>query len=171
MTTCNMDINVRTATVADYSALCALFAEIDRLHNANLPHIFQKPSDVAREADDYAALIADERVALLVAEASETLVGFVHAVVREAPALPMFMPRRYVVVNELVVKSGFQGQGTGSSLMEKVQEWASANDATSIELNVYEFNHPAIAFYKQLGFQPVSRKLSKELPKNNSGTH
>ncbi|MCB0061215.1 MAG: GNAT family N-acetyltransferase, partial [Caldilineaceae bacterium] len=149
----NMDINVRKATAADYSALCALFAEIDRLHCDHLPNIFQKPRGVAREYAYYSALIADETVALLVAEVSDTLVGFVHAVFREAPALPIFVPRRYVVVDGIVVKSGFQHQGIGSILMEHVQAWASVNGATAIELNVYEFNDAAITFYERLGFQ------------------
>lgn len=166
-----MDINIRNATAADYDALCELFDEIDRLHRDHLPHIFQRPSGAVREYDAYAALIADESVALFVAEVGDRLIGFVHAVVREAAAMPIFVPRRYVVIDELVVKSNFQGYGIGKSLMEHVQGWASANGATSIELNVYEFNESAIAFYERLGFQPVSRKLSKELPTNSSGTH
>ena len=32
--------------------------------------------------------------------------------------------------------------------MDKMQEWAIARGATSIELNVYEFNQTAISFMK-----------------------
>jgi ribosomal protein S18 acetylase RimI-like enzyme len=140
------------------------------LHRDNLPHIFQKPSGAAREQDYYSGLIADENGALLVAEVGEKLVGFVHAIVRDAPAIPVFVPRRYAIVDGIGVKSGFQNRGIGRILVGKMQEWAIAKGATSIELNVYEFNEIAISFYERLGFQAFSRKMSKELKKDKAAT-
>jgi len=160
-----MEISVRKATMDDYRALCGLFEEIDALHRAHLPHLFQKPGGPPREPDYYSGLIADENIALFVAEAGGGLVGAVHAMVRESPALPIFVPRRYAVVESIVVKSGFQNRGIGRALMEKMQAWAVAKGAAAIELNVYEFNQTAIAFYESLGYQVVSRKMSKD-PKN-----
>jgi diamine N-acetyltransferase len=161
-----MEISVRKATANDYDSLCELFDEIDALHRDNLPHLFQKPGGAAREQDYYSGLIADENVALLVAEAGQKLVGFVHAIVRDTPAFPVFVPRRYALVDSILVKSGFQNHGTGRLLMDKIQEWAIANGATSIELNVYEFNETAISFYERLGYQTFSRKMSKQIKKD-----
>jgi ribosomal protein S18 acetylase RimI-like enzyme len=163
-----MEISVRKATADDYNTLCELFDEIDALHRDNLPRIFQKPSGPVREQDYYLELIADEKVGLLVAEVGEKLVGFVHAIVKDTPAIPVFVPRRYAIVDGIVVKSGFQNQGIGSTLMDKVQDWATAKGATSIELNVYEFNETAIFFYERLGYRPLSRKMSKELKMNEA---
>ena len=158
-----MEISVRKATADDYNSLCELFDEGDALHRDNLPHIFQKPSGAAREQDYYLELIADENVALFVAEVGEQLVGFVHAIVRNPPPFPVFVPRRYAIVDGIVVKSGFQNHGIGRILMDKMQEWASAKGATSIELNVYEFNQAANAFYRKLGYETISHKMSKSL--------
>jgi ribosomal protein S18 acetylase RimI-like enzyme len=158
-----MEISVRKATAGDYNALCELFDEIDALHRDHLPHIFQKPGGAARDPEYYAGLIADEDVALLVAEAGGRPVGFVHALVRDAPAMPIFVPRRYAIVDGILVKSGFQDHGIGGILMDKMQAWAISKGATSVELNVYEFNRPAISFYEGLGYQTLSRKMSKEL--------
>jgi ribosomal protein S18 acetylase RimI-like enzyme len=52
--------------------------------------------------------------------------------------------------------------------MDKMQEWAIARGATSLELNVYEFNETAISFYERLGYQTLSRKMSKELTKDQT---
>jgi ribosomal protein S18 acetylase RimI-like enzyme len=158
-----MEISLRKATADDYNTLCKLFDEIDALHRDNLPHVFQKPGGAAREQDYYLGLIADENVGFFVANTDEKLVGFVHAIVRDTPAIPIFVPKRYAIVDGIVVKSGFQNQGIGSILMDKVQEWAIAKNATSIELNVYEFNETAISFYEKLGYRTLSRKMSKEL--------
>ncbi|HJS19205.1 MAG TPA: GNAT family N-acetyltransferase [Anaerolineales bacterium] len=161
-----MEISVRKATADDYNSLCELFSEVDALHRDHLPHLFQKPGGAAREQDYYSELIADENAALLVAEAGEKLVGFVHAFVREPPAMPVFVPRRYVIADSIVVSSEFQNQGIGGTLMDKMQEWAIEKGATSIELNVYEFNQSAISFYERLGYQSLSRKMSREIKKD-----
>ena len=158
-----MEISVRKATSEDYNSLCELFDEIDALHRDSLPHIFHQPSSAAREQDYYLGLVTDENVALFVSEVGEKLVGFVHAIVKDTPDFPVFVPRRYAVVDSIVVKSGFQNHGTGKILMDKMQAWAIAKGATSIELNVYEFNETAISFYERLGYQTSSRKMSKEV--------
>jgi diamine N-acetyltransferase len=163
-----MEISVRKATADDYNSLCELFDEIDALHRDNLPRIFQKPSGAARGQDYYLGLVADENVALFVAEVEEKLVGFVHAIIRDAPAILIFVPRRYAIVDSIVVKSGYQNNGIGRILMDKMQEWAIAKGATSIELNVYEFNTSAISFYESLGYQTFSRKMSKELKRDRT---
>ena len=163
-----MEISVRKATADDYNSLCKLFDEIDALHRDHLPHLFQKPGGVAREQDYYLGLIADENVALLVAEADEKFVGFGHTIVRDTPVFPVFVPRRYAIVEGIVVKSGFQNHGIGRILMDKMQEWATTKGATSIELNVYEFNKTAISFYERLGYQTLSRKMSKEIKKDKT---
>ena len=162
-----MTISVRKATTNDYNTLCELFDEIEALHRDNLPHIFQKPRGSVREKY-YSGLMADENVSLFVAEAGGKLVGFVHAIVRDTPAIPVFVPRRYAIVDSIVVKSEFQNHGTGRILMDKMQEWAIAKGAVSIELNVYEFNETAISFYERLGYQTFSRKMSKDLKMNET---
>jgi ribosomal protein S18 acetylase RimI-like enzyme len=47
--------------------------------------------------------------------------------------------------------------------MDAAQEWAIARGATAIELNVYEFNEAAQAFYRQLGYATLSRRMIKNL--------
>lgn len=158
-----MKIDIRRASAEDYNALCGLFDEIDAFHRDKLPHLFQKPNGPARELDYYLKLIADENVGLFVAEVNRNLVGFVHVIVRETPDIPIMVPRRYAVVDSIVVKSDYRHHRIGRMLMNTMEEWTAERGATSVELNVYEFNEGAIAFYKRLGFNTVSRKLSKGL--------
>jgi len=158
-----MEIRVRNATADDYKALCELYDEIDALHRQALPHIFQKPGGAVRELDYYLGLVADEQVGILVAEAGGNLVGVVHALIRDTRDIPVLVPRRYAVVDTIVVKSAYRNQEIGRILMDSMEAWASANGATSIELNVYEFNRSAISFYERLGFQTESRRMRKEI--------
>jgi diamine N-acetyltransferase len=158
-----VEVSIRKATAEDYTVLCDLFAEVDALHRDNLPHIFQKPNGLVWEHDYYEGLITDENVGLFVVEIGQKLIGFVHAVIREAPAIPIFMPRRYAVVESIGVRSEFLKQGIGRRLMDTVHAWAIAKGATTIELNVYEFNQTALGFYQRLGYEALSRKMSRAL--------
>jgi GNAT superfamily N-acetyltransferase len=47
--------------------------------------------------------------------------------------------------------------------MNQAEEWVASQGVGVIELNVYEFNLGAQAFYKQLGYTTYSRKMSKNL--------
>jgi diamine N-acetyltransferase len=158
-----MDISIRNATPFDYIPICELFEEVDAMHRDQFAHLFQKPAGSVREHSDYMSWISDENVGLIVAVSDRQLVGLVHAMVRETPALPIFVPRRYATVDTIVVKSRLQNQGIGRMLMRKVEEWAISKGATSIELTVYEFNTAALNFYEKLGYQILSHKMNKEL--------
>lgn len=84
-------------------------------------------------------------------------------IIEDAPAFPIFVPRRFAILDSLLVKSEFRQQGIGRMLMNAGKEWAIAKGATSIELNVYDFNQTAISFYERSGYQTYSQKMSKEL--------
>ena len=158
-----MKVRIREATVADYENLFDLFDEIDTLHRNNLPNKFQKANGPAREKEYYLELIENENIGLFVAEMGKEPVGFAHFIVMDTPSIPIVVPRQYAVVDSIVVKSGFQKRGIGRMLMQKMQEWAIEKGASSIELNVYEFNETAISFYEKLGYRTFSRRMSKEL--------
>jgi len=159
-----MDLRIREAEASDYDALCALFDEVDSLHRARLPHIFQKPDGPCRDKDYVLALIADETVGLFVAETEGQLAGLVCVVITESAQVPILVPRRYAVIDNIVVRSAFRRRGIGRRLMEEAQRWAEAQGADSVELNVSQFNRGAIAFYESLGYKTASRRMSKNLP-------
>lgn len=158
-----MTLNIREAAASDYEGLCVLFEEGDALHREHLPWIFRKPTGAVRERDYVDGLIADEAVGFFVAEAGDRLIGFIHVVIKESPELPIFAPRRYAVVDNVVVKREFRRTGVGRALMEKAEEWAAVEGAESVELNVWEFNQEAVEFYQSLRYETASRKMTKRL--------
>jgi len=158
-----MKLNIREAVASDYASLCVLFDEGDALHRENLPWMFQKPRGAVRERDYVLGLIADEAVGFFVAQVGDRLVGLTCVVIRESPEIPIFVRRRYAVVDNVVVQREFRRTGVGRALMEKAHKWAVAEGADSIELNVWEFNQEAVEFYKALGYEAASRKMNRRL--------
>jgi ribosomal protein S18 acetylase RimI-like enzyme len=158
-----VEVVIREAAAEDYDVLCDLFDKVGAHHRDNLPHIFQVPSGPVWEQEYYRGLLTDEDVGLFVAQVNKRVVGFVHAFIRDTPTTPILVPRRYAIVDSLGVKSDFRGGGIGRMLMDRIDEWATVKGAVTIELNVYEFNRDAISFYRKLGYDTVSEKMSKPL--------
>jgi len=140
-----------------------LFDEADAPHRENLPRVFRRPRGAVRDIDYVLGLIANEAVGFFVAQVGDRLVGLICVMIKESPEIPILVPRRYAVVDSVVVKEEFRRAGIGRALMEKAHEWAVAEGTDSIELNVWEFNRDAIEFYKALGYETASRRMSKWL--------
>jgi ribosomal protein S18 acetylase RimI-like enzyme len=158
-----MTFLIREARCEDYDALCLILEEGDAHHRDALPHIFRKPNGPTRSWQYIAGLIADKNIAVLVAERDEQVIGAIKVMIREAPDIPILVPRRYAVIDNIIVGQRYRRSGVGQALMEKAHQWALDKGATQVELNVWEFNQGALAFYEGLGYSTASHKMFKSL--------
>jgi GNAT superfamily N-acetyltransferase len=158
-----MSIRVRRAGRGDYEALQRLFEIVDARHRAALPHVFRDAEGPARSREYMDELVAGPESVITVAEQGGRLVGLINVQTREAPDLPILVPRRYAVVDALVVEEGARRQGVGRALMEAGEDWARKQGASSLELTVWEFNTTAIAFYESMGYNTARRRMWKAL--------
>jgi ribosomal protein S18 acetylase RimI-like enzyme len=158
-----MRATIREARAQDYEQLCMLTEKVDALHRERLPHTFQKPPGPIRDRDYISYLIDSEDVGLFVAELEGQLAGFVQIMLARSPDIPICVPRRYAVIDNLVVKSEFRRSGIGRALMDRASEWAATRGASSIELTVYNFNETALEFYRHLGYEMLRHTMSKKL--------
>ncbi len=154
---------VRPATLKDYVGLSEVFRETDLLHSTALPGLFRPMPGPARSRDCVAETIDSENSIVFVAEQNGKLIGAVYAEAREAPVIPMVTPRRFAVIDTLVVTRSYRRKGVGTALAGELQRWVKAKGISQVELTIYEFNKPALAFYQKLGFRTASRRLRKSL--------
>jgi GNAT superfamily N-acetyltransferase len=61
------------------------------------------------------------------------------------------------------VEPTYRRQGIGKALMEYAHSWAKAQGYTQISLQVFTNNQHAIDLYQQLGYQPRSISMMREL--------
>ena len=158
-------IAYRAATEADLPAVCVLGQVVNLLHHQAWPQVFAPASAPERDKPHWRQCIAGEGSMVFVAESSSELVGFVTvSVVTESHSL--MQPVRYARVGSICVQESMRGKGVGGRLMAQAEGWALEQGAADIRLNVWAFNQPALALYKELGYEVRSLSLGKALPQD-----
>jgi GNAT superfamily N-acetyltransferase len=156
------DFSIRPVTEGDFADFCRLFAEVHLLHARQMPNFFRVTDEQIPERGYFDALLADATAGLYLAEMQGKAVGMLILLFRQASA-SVLVPRTYVSVDTVVVNAEARGQGIGRGLMQFAESWAADHGAASVELNVYDFNHPAFHLYQELGYEVISHKMRKEI--------
>ena len=159
----SIDFTIRKATMEDYEGICDVLAKASVLHSRALPHVFRHIDRPLLTREEVCKIIAYDDEALLVAEKAEHIIGVAWITLRQASDIPVLTPRRYAVINELAIAEGLRRSGIGRSLMQMAHKWARSKEVSEVELNVWEFNKGALAFYEELGYITASRKMWRSL--------
>ncbi len=156
-------VSIREARREDYNGLCAVIKELDAMHADAIPRFFRHFEGAARSPEWFADALDNPDSLLLVAEREGAIIGFLWGLVRSSPDTPMHVPRRWLLVDMLGVAETYRGQGIGRALMEHAHDWARRQGIAEVELSVYEFNQGAMAFYAELGYTTIVRRLWRGL--------
>jgi GNAT superfamily N-acetyltransferase len=146
-------VTVRDATIDDLDDICALIielAEYERLADEVTlvrdvlgSHLFG-PTPVARVA------IAESSRATKPAgpSAPSGPAGFA----LWFPTFSTFLGRAGIWLEDLYVRPAYRGEGLGRELLHHLRSLTDGR----VEWAVLDWNEPAVAFYRQLGAEPVS---------------
>jgi ribosomal protein S18 acetylase RimI-like enzyme len=154
-----MNISIDTARIYDHYAVNLIVKEGQDEHSEALPYIFNKVDQVMPESY-FRELLEDPKSEILIAKINEEVVGFAVMELNESPPFDSMIPRKFAYMNDFGIKSSYQRKGIGKILFEACLEWSKNKDATSLDLNVWEFNKKAIAFYESFGMETISRKMT-----------
>jgi ribosomal protein S18 acetylase RimI-like enzyme len=139
-----MDIIIRTATEKDYSELSRLYDELNKMHVKALPHLFVKPSKTPQDLAYIRGIMKNKDAVLFIAQSGEETIGF---------------------IDDICVKNDYRRSSIGEKLMEAVEKWAIDLGLSQIELNVWDFNKSAMAFFADTGYKPLHHIMEKNLNK------
>ena len=156
-----MEMVIRKAQESDFDALNRIFQVGDRHHSQALPLIFRMPEsgEEVRPREYLQSVLNDEHSAILLAESAEDIVGAIHITIQQSPAYPITVPRRFAVIENIVVAEAHRRCGIGKMLMARAHQWAGEHGISQLELNVWNFNQDAIRFYESLGYETASRRM------------
>ena len=151
-------VTVRFAREADLDRVNELRRQVNDLHVAGKPEVF-KPGFCDELRDYIHAIWEDPNKEITVAEADGTVCGFavLNHIVR--PENPFMFERDFLDVDEFGVDEAFRRRGAGSALIRFIREYAKEKGYRRLELNMWEFNRSALAFYEASDFRTYRRYM------------
>ena len=153
---------IRKASLNDYNQISKLVSEVHQLHVLNRPDVYldlKQPFSY----DSFLQLLEEPTSNLFVIENSnQNLIGYGIINFLKTRSLTIMKPSTIAYIDDFCISSSYQHQGYGAQLFDYLKEYAKEQGATSLQLTVWEFNEPAIAFYEKMGMSMRNRRL--ELP-------
>lgn len=151
-------MKVRLAKESELPRINELRKQVNDLHVAGKPDVF-KPG-FPQELQDFIHVIwNDPEQEIVVAEADGTVCGFavLHHINR--PETPFMKERDFLDIDEFCVDEDFRRQGAASAMVSFIKAYAKEKGFRRIELNMWEFNRDALAFYEAAGFSTFRRYM------------
>ncbi len=105
--------------------------------------------------------VKDKNGAIFVAKSNGQMAGLL--VVLEEKNVTIEVVGTHAYVTDLVIKEKFRGQGIGTLLMNRAEEYARKQGITEIRITTLAKNDPAKTLYKKLQYQEKEITLSKAL--------
>ncbi len=156
-----MDVKIREAKDEEISPLADLWYDLATMHEE-----FMKGYELSENPKEaWKRFIRDRRekenMTTLVAVDEEEILGFVNVVIRKR--LDFFKQQRIGMILDLFVREEFRGQGVGSKLVERSEEWIKDHGSSLGILTVAPENEDGVQFWEDHGYETYLLKKRKEL--------
>ena len=156
-------MEIRFLKEEDRQGVCQLSYQINNEHHKNEPRYFCAPTIVGEDWEFWRRAQNSDGGFVLVCLVGHEVVGFVAAKICPMPDVPFFVTMTRCIITTIVVSNSHRRKGVGTALYEKVCEIARSRGAVDIGLEVIAFNNGAQKFYKKLGFNNFSVRMSRSL--------
>lgn len=155
-----MDIQVKHEEQAE--VLARLSESVHNLHRGWHPSIFRE-YNYEVTVNLFRELLSKDHVTSFIAYKGVEPVGYVILVVRYYDVPLYSQDHRSIYIDQMGVADGFQRQGIGRALMDKVQTFAQEQGIGRLELSVWVDNSEAIEFYRQMGFTDYLVNMCRDI--------
>ena len=155
-------MSVRFAKEAELERINALRKQVNDLHVKGKPEIF-KPGFPKELADHIYTIWNDPEQRIVVCERSGEICGFavLHRIIR--PETPFMFERDFLDIDEFCVDEAHRRTGVATEMIAFIRAYAKEQGFQRIELNMWEFNQDALAFYEAVGFSTYRRYMEMQI--------
>jgi ribosomal protein S18 acetylase RimI-like enzyme len=155
------EIEYRQAIENDIPKIVELWKELIDFHKIR-DSFFSRSKEAPKNFGKFIAenLRKDDAI-VYVAEKDGEVIGHILATIQNYP--PVFKTKRYGLVNDLAVSSGYRRLGIGQHLLALVKDWFVNKDIRRIEIEVATANEVSISFWGKMNFKPYKQICYLEL--------
>ena len=155
-------INIRFSKENELARVNELRKQVNDLHVEGKPEIFR--AGFNDELRDFIYKIwKDPEQKIVVAELNGVVCGFavLHHIHR--PENPFMRERDFMDVDEFCVDKEYRRQGIATKMISFIRNYTKEKGIKRLELNMWEFNQDALAFYEAIGFKTYRRYMEMEM--------
>ncbi len=151
-------MEVRFAKEDELDRINELRKQVNDLHVEGKPDVF-KPGFSDELRDFINVIWNDPEQEIVVAVSDEVICGFaiIHHI--NKPENPFMKERDFLDIDEFCVDEAYRRKGIATDLITFIKEYAKKKGFHRIELNMWEFNQGALAFYESVGFETYRRYM------------
>ena len=153
-----MQITVRPASRDELERVNELRRQVNDVHVSGRPDIF-RPGFLPELRDHVYEQFDSGEYEILVARSDGDIAGFAVTTVVDKPLSPYNNARSFYRVEEFGVDEAYRRNGVASALIAYIRDDAKAKGLNRIELDMWEFNEGALAFYEAAGFTTYRRYM------------
>lgn len=158
-----MNIFIRKAIKNDVPYIIKLLKNIANLHNNGRPDIFKRDCNKYNKRE-IMKLIRSNRYEIFVAtNEADIVIGYCICEIIVYRNEAVLKDSIILFVDDFCVDENIRGVGVGKLLFNEVENYAKKIGATSIDLNVWQFNEAAYSFYEKYGFKIKKFTMEKTL--------
>lgn len=150
---------IRPAETKDIPRILALLSQVLELHASIRPDIFISGTTKYAAEDLEEMLIHEKRRSYVAVDEADQVVAYALCELKEPASSLNLRPRRILFVDDFCVDENARGQHVGTALFQYVRQEARALSCDAVELNVWEGNDAARAFYDRMGMRPKETRL------------
>ena len=152
------EVLVRPATFEELAKINKIRSYVNDVHVAGRPDIFRRGFNPELEQILYKRFEMENWV-ILAAVLDGEIVGFASVEYLERSESAYNLARKMYHVEEFGVAPDFHRRGVATALVEYMKTDAAQRGYPRIELDMWEFNQGALAFYENVGFQTYRRHM------------
>ena len=162
MKTKDMNSEIRFAKETELEEINKLRKQVNDLHVKGKPEIFK--AGFSEELKNYVYdVFYNERNKIVVCDCDGIIAGYAILNHISKPESPFSYARDFLDIDEFCVDVHYRRQGIATQMIQYIQDYAKNEDFTRIELNMWEFNQEALAFYESIGFTTYRRYMEMKL--------
>lgn len=157
-----MNYQIKCCTTDDIEFVCDLLCVLCDLHHNGRSDVF-KSSGCKYTPADIITLLQRNDAFIDICYDNDEKIGYCIQFLKQTPEDSCRCARKVLFVDDLCISDNQRSKGAGSALMAAVKQRATELNCDCIELNVWEFNNKAIAFYEKQGYKLQRRFYELEL--------
>jgi ribosomal protein S18 acetylase RimI-like enzyme len=149
---------IRYAKREELESVNKLREQVNEVHVNGRPDIFRADGWPLIESNIYTRFDEDSS-GVIVADLNDVIVGFAVVQYISRPETSFSKARRFYHIEEFGVDENHRRKGIATSLINFAKEDAKKLGFERVELNMWEFNEGALAFYESVGFKTFRRYM------------